>query len=263
MPAFSGTLLGRDHGVALPTVARIDADTLIFTSSQGALGEWHLDRVEVIVVGDGYYEVVVEDRRLSFVVDEPDAFEKALAGRRVSAAGSSRAGPSPAEDPIETSPGELGRLGRLFLKRPRHGRVTVRPFPLGIGIAAVLAIGYLLGTTMGDLVDLVTTENPVSSDRPRTDIVVRTFQGSGNEVSPPFAVVAPWEVAWSVEGPDDLIFEVTLREGDETTVLGAQEGPGEGSTTLHSKGVFVIEVASTPGSAWSVQAVEIANPDTT
>lgn len=263
MRAFSGAILGRDHDVALPTVARIDGESLTLFSSTGPLGEWPLDRVRIIVLGDGYFDVVAEDRRLSLVVDEPDAFEEALAPKPARKVRVSQTGPVTAGGPIGVAREEPGRLSRLLLKRPRHGLGSVRPLPLGIVVAAVLTVGYFLGMALGDLVDLVTTESAESPGTPRADIVVRTFQGTGNETSDPFAVVAPWEVTWSVDGTDGALLEVTLRDEDgERTDLEVEDGPGQGAAMVHTSGVFVVEIGSTAGAEWSIQVIEIANPDT-
>ena len=82
MRAFSGTILGPEPDVALPTVAQIEGDTLILSTSEGAVAEWPLDRVRIIEIGNGYFEVVADDRKLSLVLDEPEAFEKALEDER-------------------------------------------------------------------------------------------------------------------------------------------------------------------------------------
>lgn len=258
MRAFSGAILEPERDVPLPTVARIYGKSLILFSSRGAVEEWPLDRVKIIVVGNGYFEVVAEDRRLSLLIDEPEAFEEALEAEWAVEA----KGPASRGAPIEGREEEPNRLTRFVSQRPRHGRARVRPLPLAIIVVAVLTLGYLVGTVIGDLIDLATTESPEPLDTPQAEIVVRTFQGSGDDTSAPFAVVGLWRVEWSVEGPADARLEVQLLDEDDVgDVLGVQEGPGEGVATLRQGGVFQLEMSSTGGAAWSVRVVEIVNPD--
>jgi len=265
MRVFSGAILEPEQDVTLPIVARIESETLILFSSEGAVGEWPLDRVKMIEVGNGHFEVVADTRKLSLVVEEPEAFEQALRAERVLRAGISYVWTDPQQEPqggnrLRTIVDELDRGSRLFIKRPRHGRASVRLLPSLVILAAVLVLGYVMGAVVGDFIDVAATESPDVPSTVRTEVVVRTLRGSGDLKSTPFAVKAPWKVEWSAEGDNEAGFKmVVVTEDGERSVLG--EGPGSGATTLNEGGVFELEIVSTEADEWSVRVVEITNPD--
>jgi len=268
MLAFSGAILGPERDVSHPTVAQIEEDTLILSTSEGAVAEWPLDQVKIIEIGKGYFEVVAADRKLSLVLDEPEAFEKALEDERALRVGISYiwTGSQEEVDPeshLQTTPivDEPDRGSGLLVKRPRHGRASVRLVPSLVILVAVLALGYVVGTVVGDFIDLSTTESSEAPDTPRTEVVVRTLQGSENLRSTPFAVDAPWKVDWSLDGADEAGLEVVaITEDGDRNILVIQEGPGSGAATVDEGGVFILEIISTSAENWSVRVVEIANP---
>ncbi|MGH8872820.1 MAG: hypothetical protein ACRDWS_12680 [Acidimicrobiia bacterium] len=269
MHAFSGAILGSGHDAALPTVAQIDGSSLILFSSEGPVGRWPLDRVQIIEVGNGHFEVVAEDRRLSLVVDQPMAFERALEAERAGRARLALVLDTPEEDLVgqrtgrRQRPPATRRLGRPgFFRRPRHGRASVRTLPFVMAVAAVVGLGYLAGSFMGDLLNAFTAEDPEVSQTPSAEVTLRTFQGSGHEVTSPFTVQAPWEIRWSFDASEGARLEViALTEDGAGDTVAVDGRPGSGAVPLTESGTFHLEIKSPPGGEWTVSVIQVANAD--
>lgn len=269
MHAFSGAIMGSGHDLALPTVAQIDETSLILFSSEGPVGRWPLDRVQIIEVGDGYFEVVADDRRLSLVVDQPKAFEEALEAERRRAPLAEVVLERPEEHLVGQPSGArrlpaTRRSGRpwSFFRRPRHGRASVRTLPFVVAMAAVVGLGYLAGSFMGELLHGVTTEDPEGAQTPSTEVRLRTFQGSGDEVTSSFTVRAPWEVRWSFEAPDEARLELlALTDDDAGDPVAVEARPGSGKVPVTESGTFHLEIKSPPGGEWTVSVIQVANAD--
>lgn len=267
MFAFSGTILEPEHAAGLPTVAQIDGETLILSSHEGRVGEWLLDQVQIIKVGNGYFEVVAADRRLSLVVDQPEAFEKALEAERAHRAmlaGGELDLPEMSRDgtPKKARQHELAtrRGSGLFLRRPRHGRASVRTLPFALVVASMVALGYGAGAFVGDWLNGLTAEDPVDVPSPSAEVMVRSFQGSGPQVTSVFVVRPPWEIRWSFEATDDAVLEVlTLTEDTVGETVAVQEGPGSGTVSMGEPGTYHLEIGSTTGGEWIVSVVQVAN----
>ncbi|MGH8916017.1 MAG: hypothetical protein ACRDZM_16085 [Acidimicrobiia bacterium] len=270
MHAFSGAILGPGHDAALPTVAQIDGESLILSSSDGPVGKWPFDRVQIIEVGNGHFEVVDEDRRLSLLVDQPKAFEEALEAERARRAllvgvgldtpemDSAGRPNRPRQRPPATR--RLGGLGSLS-RRPRHGRASVRTLPFVLAVAAVISLGYLAGSFMGDLLNGATTREPEVAHTPSAEVMLRTFQGSADEVTSPFMVQAPWKIRWSLEALEDARLEVIVLTDDDGDTVAVQAGPGSGAVPLTESGVYRLEIKGPSGGEWTVSVVQVANAD--
>lgn len=253
MRAFSGAILGPSHNILSPTVARIEGEKLYLSSPDGSVEQWRLDRVEVIQVAAGYFEVVAKDRRLALVLDEPEAFGEALEAER-------RSRPRAELPPTRR---RVRHRSSLFVKRPRHGIPSLRLGPLLAVLAAALVIVMAIGSTFGDLIDLSTTASEEAPDLPATEVVVRTFSGAESLTSPSFAVEAPWKVEWSLAGDEGagarLAISAVSVDG-QRLAAGTQQGPGEGEAVLQQGGVFSLDLTSTSGQ-WSIRVVELVNAE--
>jgi hypothetical protein len=267
MHAFSGAILGSEHDAALPTVAQIDGDSLILSSSQGLVAAWPLDRVQIIEVGNGHFQVVAEDRTLSLVVDQPEAFEEALEAER---AGRSRPVDVARDEPevhevqrLKTArrrrAGESRRRRSGFVSGgPRHGPARVRVLPFIVTLAAVASIGSLAGSFIGDVVQKVTTDDP-GTEIPSSEVTVRSFHGVADEVTSAFTVQSPWEIRWLYEGPRDARFEVLIiTEDDAGSAVAVQQGPGSGTVTSDRTGTYRLETKSTSRGEWTISVVQLA-----
>jgi len=268
MHAFSGAILGPEHDAGLPTVAQIDGETLILSSSDGSAWEWPLDHVQIVEVSNGYFEVVAADRRLSLVIDQPEAFERALEAERAQRALLAGVKLDVPEVPRDGTPKRARRPelatrrgSGLFLRRPRHSRASVRTLPFTLAVASMVALGSVAGAFAGDLLNGITTEHPVDVvQTPSAEVKVRSSQGSGDVVMAPFVVRPPWEIRWSFEAPDGDLLEVLILTDDGGETVAVHEGPGSGTVSLDEPGTYRLEIRSTTGSEWTISVVQVANP---
>lgn len=256
MRAFSGAILGPSHDVLSPTVARIEGERLYLSSPDGTVEQWRLDRVEIIQVAAGYFEVVAKDRRLALVLDEPEAFGEAIQAERGSA-------PEPSRTAARRSHRTRSDRSSLLVKRPRHGLPSLRLGPLLAVLAVALVVVMIIGATFGNLIDLSTTESGETPDLPATEVVVRTFQGEGTLRSGSFAVEAPWKLEWSLAEEAATEARLSIVAVSQTGLrlpVAAQQGAGAGEATLEESGVFSLEITAVSGQ-WSVRVLELVNAE--
>jgi hypothetical protein len=268
MHAFSGVIMGSEHGAALPILAQIDGDTLILSSPDGQTGEWPLDRVQIIEVGNGYFEVVAQDRRLSLVVDQPEAFEEALEAER--AERSRLAGVGLEAPEVEVAPRTTGAKQRraakaprgrgIFSRRPRHA-ASIRTFPLIVAVASIASLGSLAGSWVGEVVGEVTTDS-AQARTPSAEVALRTFLGSGNEATSPFMVQGPWEIRWSFDAPAGGLLEVIVL-GDDTAenIQAVRSETGSGTVPLVESGRYRLEIRAPVEGEWTLSVIQVANAD--
>jgi hypothetical protein len=270
MHAFSGAILGSEHDAALPTIAQIDGDSLILSSSDGPVAAWPLDHVQIIEVGNGHFEVVAEDRRLSLVVDQPEAFEEALEAERARRSRPvDEALDAPEVHEVQRPKAAKRRRGGKSRRRrfgfisgrPRHGPARVRLLPFIVAVAAIASLGSLAGSWVGDVVREVTTDS-AQAWTPSAEVALRTFLGSGNEATSPFMVQGPWEIRWSFDAPAGGLLEVIVL-GDDTAenIQAVRSETGSGTVPLVESGRYRLEIRAPAEGEWTLSVIQVANAD--